>query len=107
MDFSYGVVDGGRTALGFAFAEAMAEGEVKQVEFLRWRGGFAEVVAKVKGGAAPEVFERGLGVGEGVGAFGEEGDGAAGMEDDADELGEIDGVDVLMARVEPEEERGG
>ena len=85
----------------------MAEGEVEQVEFLRWRRGLAEVVAKVEGGAAPEVFERGLGVGEGMGAVGKEGDGAAGMEDDAGELGEIDGVDVLVVRIEAEEERGG
>jgi len=81
----------------------MAEGEFEEVEFAGGRGGFAEVVAEIGGGAAPEVFERGFAVGEDVGVGGEEGEGATGVEEDADELGEVDGVDLLVVGVETEE----
>ena len=54
MEAGEGVVDGGGSALGFAFAEAVAEGEVEEVEFSMRVWGFAEVVAEVLGGAAPE-----------------------------------------------------
>lgn len=57
MEVSEGVIDHGDTALGSAFAEAVAEGELEEVEFLRGSWGFAEVVAEVYGRAAPEVFE--------------------------------------------------
>jgi hypothetical protein len=103
------VVDGGGAALGFAFfafAEAVAEGEVEEVKFLCWGGGFAEVVAEVLCGAAPEGGEVGFTVGEEIGVFGEEGCGAAGVEEDADEFAEVDGVDVLVARVDAEEDGG-
>ena len=69
--------------------------------------GFAEVVAEVGGGAAPDVFEGGFAVGEEVGVVGEEGEGAAGVEEDADEFGEVDGVDLLVMGVEAEEDGGG
>ena len=101
------VVDGGDALLDFAFAEAVAEGEVEEVEFSGGCVGFAEVVAEVGGGVAPEGLERGFAVGEGVGVVGEEGQGAAGVEEDTDEFGEIDGVDLLMVGVEAEEEGGG
>jgi hypothetical protein len=52
-----GVVDGGDAVWGPALAEAVAEGEVEEIEFLCGGGGCAEVVAKVLCGAAPEVFE--------------------------------------------------
>ena len=55
----------------------------------------------------PDVFEGGFAVGEELGVGGEEGQGAAGVEGDADELGEIDGVDLLVAGVEAEEDGGG
>jgi hypothetical protein len=41
-----------------------------------------------------------------VGAVGDEGEGSAGVEGDADELGEVDGVDVLVDGVEAEEDGG-
>ena len=41
MDAVEGVVNGGVSALGFAFGEAIAEGEVEQVEFSIGSGGFA------------------------------------------------------------------
>ena len=104
LDFGEGVVDGGGAALGAGFGEAMAEGEVEEIEFLFGGGGLAEVVAEVEGGAAPEFVEAGFGVGEEVGAVGEEGDGSAGMEGDADEFGEVDGVDELVVGVDAEED---
>src|SRR5271168_1447243 len=107
MEVGEGVVDGGDAAWGAAFAEAMDEGEVEEVEFLLGGWGFAEIVAEVGGGAAPYVFERGFAVGEEVGVVGKEGYGAAGMEDDADEFGEVDGVDLLVMGVESEEDGGG
>jgi hypothetical protein len=83
------------------------DGEVEEVEFFcRWAG-CAEVVAEVGGGVAPEVFERGLAVGEGVGVVGEERQSAAGVEEDTDEFGEVDGVDLLVVGVEAEENGGG
>ena len=85
----------------------MAQCEVEKGEFLLWSTSFAEIVAEVLCGAAPEVFERDFAVGEDVGVAGKEGHGAAGMEEDADEFGEIDGVDLLMAGVEAEEDGGG
>jgi len=93
--------------MGFAFAETVKESEVEEVEFACGGVGFAEVVAEVGGGAAPEIFERGFAVGEEVGVVGEEGCGAAGMEEDTDENAEVDGVDLLVARVEAEEDGGG
>jgi hypothetical protein len=42
------------SALGFAFADAVAESEVEEIEFLCWGGGLVEVVAEVLCGAAPE-----------------------------------------------------
>jgi hypothetical protein len=59
------------------------------------------------GGAAPEVGEVGFAVGEELGVFGEEGCGAAGVEEDADEFAEVDGVDLLVVGVDAEEEGGG
>ena len=107
LEFCEGVVDGGGAARSAGFGEAMAESEVEEVEFLRGCWGLAEVVAEVEGGSAPEFFEGGLAVGEGVGVVGEEGEGAAGMEGDADEFGEVDGVDELVVGVDAEEESGG
>ena len=69
--------------------------------------GFAEVVAEVLGGAAPEDGEVGFAVGEELSVFGEKRQGAAGVEEDADEFAEVDGVDLLVVRVDAEEERGG
>ena len=104
-----GVIDGGGPALGFAFfalAEAVAEGEVEEVELTGDWLGFAEVVAEILRGAAPEGDEVGFAVGEEGSAFGEEGGGAAGVEEDADEFAEVDGVDVLVVRVDAEEDGG-
>jgi hypothetical protein len=42
-----------------------------------------------------------------LGVFGEEGCGAAGVEEDADEFAEVDGVDLLVVGVDAEEEGGG
>ena len=102
-----GEVDDGVAMWSFALAEAMAEGEVEEIEFLCGGRGFAEVVAEVGCGSAPDLFEGGFAVGEGVGVVGEEGLGAAGVEEDADELGEVDGVDLLMVRVDAEKDGGG
>ncbi len=102
-----GVVDCAASARGFAFGEAIAEGEVEEIEFSIGCGGFSEVVAKVLRGAAPESGEFGFAVGEELGVFWEEGQGAAGMEEDADEFAQVDGVDLLMVGVEAEEEGGG
>ncbi len=74
---------------------------------MRWCWGFAEVAAEVFGGAAPDIFEGGLAVGEELSVGGEEGQGAGGVERDADEFGEVDGVDLLVAGVDAEEEGGG
>ncbi len=103
---SEGVVDRG-VAAGFAFAEAVAEGEVEEVEFLLGFRGFAEVVAEIFRGSAPEGVEGSFAVGEESGGVGEEGDGTAWVEEDADEFGEVDGVDLLMAGVDAEEDGGG
>ena len=103
---SESVVNGGNAVLGSAFTEAMAEGEVEEIEFASGCGGFAEIVAKVGSGTAPEVFQRGFAVGEDVGVVGEEGNGATGVEEDADEFGEVDDVDLLMMGVEAEEDSG-
>ena len=73
MELGEDVVDGGGAVCGRAFAEAMAEGEVEEVELASGCGGFAEVVAEVGGGAAPDAFEGGFAVGEEVGVVGEEG----------------------------------
>ena len=53
------------------------------------------------------AVEFGFAVGEELGVFGEEGQGAAGVEEDADEFAEVDGVDLLVVGVEAEEEGGG
>jgi len=58
-------------------------------------------------GAAPEGFEWGFAVGEEAGVIGQEGHGAAGVEEDADEFAEIDGVDLLVVGVDAEEDGGG
>jgi hypothetical protein len=107
VELGEGEVDDGVAVWSFALAEAMAEGEVEEIEFLRGGGGFAKVVAKVGCGSAPDVFEGGFAVGEGVGVVGEEGQGAAGVEEDADEFGEVDGVDLLVVGVDAEEDGGG
>jgi hypothetical protein len=107
MEVGEGVVDGGASEGNSAFAETMAEREVEEVEFAGGGRGFAEVVAEVGCGSAPDVFEGGFAVGEGVGAVGEEGQGAAGVEEDADELGEVDGVDLLVVGVDAEKDGGG
>jgi hypothetical protein len=107
MEAGEGVVDGGDAVCGPAFAEAMAESEVEEIEFLCGGGGCAEVVAKVRGGVAPEVFEGGFSVGEELGVVGEEGEGAAGVEEDADEFGEVDGVDLLVAGVDAQKDSRG
>ena len=107
LEAGEGVVDGGGTALGFAFVEAVAEGEVEEIEFARDWLGFAEIVAEILRCAAPEDDEVGFAVGEQRSAFGEEGCGAAGAEEDADEFAEVDGVDLLVMGVDAEEEGGG
>jgi hypothetical protein len=107
MEVGEGVVDGGASEGNSAFAETMAEREVEEVEFAGGGRGFAEVVAQVCCCVAPEIFEGGFAVGEGVGAVGEEGQGAAGVEEDADELGEVDGVDLLVVGVDAEKDGGG
>lgn len=52
-----GVVDDGIAMLMFAEGEASEENEFEEGEFLFGSGGFAEFVAEVEGGAAPEVGE--------------------------------------------------
>ena len=104
MEFGEDVIDGGASTLGFAFGEAIAEREVEEVEFAGGGGGFAEVVAEIGGGAAPEVVEGGFTVGEEVGVVGEEGYGATGVEEDADEFAEVDGVDLLVTGVDAKED---
>ena len=93
-----------------ASASLMELGEeegFQEVELCGGGGEFAEVVAEGAEGGAPEVFEWGLAVGEEVGRVREEGQGSGGVEGDADELGEVNGVDVLVEGVEAEEEGGG
>ena len=102
-----GVVEDGIALLVFGQREACEQCEFEKGEFLFGRWGFAELVAEVLGGAAPQIVERGFAVGEDAGVIREEGHGAAGMEDDADELGEVDGVDLLVAGVDAEEDAGG
>ena len=100
VEVGQGIVDGGVAAVGFAFAETVKEGEIEEVEFACRGGGFAEVVAEVGGGAAPEIFERGFAVGEEVGVVGEEGECASRVEEDTDEFAEVDGVDLLVMGVD-------
>ena len=59
MDAGEGVVDGGVSASGFAFGEAIAEGEVEEIEFSIGCG-LSEIVAEVLCGAAPESGEFGV-----------------------------------------------
>src|ERR1700678_1134409 len=99
-----GVVEDGVAALVFGEGEAREEGEFEERKFLFGGRDFAEFVAEVEGGAAPEVIESGFTVGEDAGVVGEEGHGATGMEDDADELGEVDSVDLLIAREDAKED---
>ncbi len=107
VEMGEGVVEDGVAAMVFAEGEASEEGEFEESELLLGSGGFAEIVAEVEGGATPEIVEGGFVVGEGAGVFGKEGGGAAGAEDYADELGEVDGVDLLVAGVDAEEYSGG
>jgi hypothetical protein len=104
VEMGEGVVEDGVAVLVPAEGEASEEREFEEGEFLFGGGGFAEVVAEVEGGAAPEIVEGGFAVGEDAGVVGEEGQRAAGMEDKADELGEVDGVDLLVAGVDAEED---
>jgi len=107
LEAGEGVVDGGVSLLDFALIETAEKGGLEGGEFLRGGWSFAEVAAEVFGGAVPDVCEGGFAVGEELGVGGEEGQRAAGVEDDADELGEVDGVDLLVAGVDAEEDGGG
>jgi len=107
VEMGEGVVEDGVAALMFAERESSEEREFEEVKFLFGGWGFAEFVAEVEGGAAPECIEGGFAVGEEAGVVGEERYGAAGVEDDADELGEVDGVDLLVAGVDAEEDACG
>ena len=104
---SEGVVEDGVATLIFAEREAGEEREFKEGEFLFRGGSLAELVAEIAEGAAPEVVQGRLAVGEDAGVAGEERHGTAGMEDDADEFSEVDGVDLLVAGVDAEEDAGG
>jgi len=99
-----GVVEDGVAVLVFAEGEAREEGVFEERKFLFGGGGLAEVVAEVEGSAAPEIVEACFAVGEDAGVVGEEGHSAAGMEDDADELSEVDGVDLLIAGEDAKED---
>jgi hypothetical protein len=107
VEVGEGEVDDGVAALVFAFREAVTEGEFEEVEFFVGGGEFAEIVAEVGCGSAPDVLEGGFAIGEGVGVVGEEGQGAAGVEEDAEEFSEVDGVDLLVVGVDAEEDCGG
>ncbi len=66
--------------------------------------GFAEVVAEVGGGVAPESFEGGFAVGEEVSAVGKKGRVPPGWKRMPMSSARVDGVDVLVTGVEAEED---
>lgn len=67
---------------------------------------FAEAVAQVAGLRAPEVFKRDSAVGEEIDCVGGEGREAAGLEDDAHEVGHVGAVDDFVDRARADDERG-
>ncbi len=90
-----------------ALAKALEKCGLQGIELCLRRRLLAEAVAEGMGAAAPDGFERGFEVGELVRAGGEEGRAAAGAEDDADKVGEVGGVDDLVARVHAGEDGEG
>ncbi len=95
----------GIAARVFAFAQAMTEGEVEEIEFVRGRielrgdrcEGWRRRCPRESSREVSQLVKRCV-------LSGKKGRVPPGWKDDADEFGEVDGVDVLVAGVEAEED---
>ena len=104
MNGLQGMVHHPVTSANTSMPELAKQKTFEKIELLGGGGEIAQAIAERAEGRSPEVFEVGFAVAKEAGGVREEGQGSSGMEGDADQFREIDGVDVLVDGVEAKKE---